>query len=60
MVGFDDLELAANHLVYPLTTMAQPKEELGIMAAEMLFQLINRKKIKSKVLDVSLVVRKTT
>ena len=30
------------------------------MAAEMLFQLINRKKIKSKVLDVSLVVRKTT
>ncbi len=60
VVGFDDLEMAANQLVYPLTTMAQPKEELGIMAAEMLFQLINRKKIKSKVLDVSLVVRKTT
>lgn len=37
VVGFDDVDLAA-HSVPPLTTMAQPKDELGRRAVDMIIQ----------------------
>ncbi|KKB80912.1 hypothetical protein VW35_01600 [Devosia soli] len=39
MVGFDDLAVAS-HYVPPLTTMRQPREAMGRMAAEALIDLI--------------------
>jgi len=42
LIGFDDIEVAA-YLPVPLTSVAQPKEEMGRVAAEMLFSRIEEK-----------------
>ena len=60
IIGFDDLEIAAKQMVYPLTTMAQPKERIGRIAARMMLDLFAGKSVTSQVLHVPLVVRKTT
>lgn len=60
IIGFDDLEIAAKQMVYPLSTMAQPKELIGRLAAQMLIDLFNGKNVKSQCLTAPLVVRKTT
>lgn len=60
VLGFDDLELAARQLVYPLTTMAQPKEQIGRLAAEMLLQLLHGTKTPPVMLTAPLIVRNTT
>lgn len=60
ILGFDDLELAAKQLVYPLSTMAQPKEQIGKLAAEMLLALLKKESVKSQQLSAPLIVRSTT
>ena len=60
VIGFDDLEIAAKQMVYPLTTMAQPKEQIGRIAAQMMLDLFEGKAVNSRMLHVPLVVRKTT
>jgi DNA-binding LacI/PurR family transcriptional regulator len=42
IVGFDNLRFV-EHLSVPLTTVDQPKQEMGRRAAEMLFERINTK-----------------
>lgn len=42
IVGFDNLRFV-EHLAVPLTTVDQPKQEMGRRAAEMLFERINTK-----------------
>lgn len=60
IVGFDDLSVAA-HYVPPLTTIRQPREELGRIAAGTLFDCIEGLRPKSPagriVLTSSLIVR---
>lgn len=60
IIGFDDLEIAARQMVYPLSTMSQPKEQIGRLAAQMMFDLLAGKSVSSRILSVPLVVRKTT
>jgi DNA-binding LacI/PurR family transcriptional regulator len=56
IVGFDDLPLASIAEV-PLTTVAQPKYELGELAAKKLCAWLRGEKVESEVLAPSLVVR---
>ncbi len=60
VLGFDDLDVAAYQLVYPLSTMAQPKEQIGELAAEMLFGILGGNEPEPSVLQAPLVVRSTT
>ena len=60
IIGFDDLEIAARQMVYPLSTMAQPKERIGQLAARMMLDLFAGKTVESQLLNAPLVVRKTT
>ena len=63
MIGFDDLGVAA-HYTPPLTTMRQPRELLGRMAAEMLIDVLedveHRRGPMRVVLNSELIVREST
>lgn len=61
VVGFDDIALASM-LTPPLTTVAQPKQEMGRLAAEMLLERIHDpdQAARKQVLDVELIVRGST
>ena len=61
IIGFDDIELA--QLVEPaLSTVSQPTFDMGSKSAELLLQLINGKKPRTKTVTMkpSLVIRGTT
>ena len=58
--GFDNLDIASEQLLYPLSTVAQPKEEIGRAAGEMILQLIAGKKVEPVILDAPLIMRRTT
>ena len=61
VVGFDDIELAA-YTMPPLTTIAQPKEEIGTGAAALLLERIRagRTDLRRVLLQPALRVRATT
>lgn len=60
IVGFDDIPLA-ECIFPPLTTVRQPAFEKGKKAASLLIQILEEKiKPKSQILDVELILRKTT
>ena len=61
IVGFDDIELAA-FSAPPLTTIAQPKLQIGTLAAELLLERVeqNRSKGRRVILAPQLTVRATT
>jgi LacI family transcriptional regulator len=61
VVGFDDVRLAA-FANPPLTTIAQPKYEMGVVAATMLLERIRNLEAPAqrKVFETSLVTRKST
>jgi len=60
VIGFDDIGLAS---IYnpPLTTIAQPKYDMGVTALNMLVDLINKKELKKKnvLIDPKLVIRES-
>jgi GntR family transcriptional regulator, arabinose operon transcriptional repressor len=60
VVGFDDLP-AASHLQVPLTTVAQPRDDMGFKSAHLLIDLIEGRitEYEKQVLPVSLVVRES-
>ena len=60
IIGFDNLDIAAEQLLYPFSTIAQPKEEIGRCAGEMILKLIEGKKVESQVLPAPLIIRNTT
>lgn len=60
VVGFSDVDMAANQALYPLSTIAQPKEETGRCAAQMLFDILNGKKVHNVSLPAPLVIRKSS
>jgi DNA-binding LacI/PurR family transcriptional regulator len=61
VIGFDDIRMAAytNPL---LTTVAQPKYEMGSIATTMLLERIHQQEMapRQKLLDTHLVVREST
>ncbi len=68
IVGFDDIDLA-RYFEPPLTTVAQPKQQMGSLAVEMVLQLVsnvqqadqaNQIEVKDCVLPSRLVVREST
>jgi DNA-binding LacI/PurR family transcriptional regulator len=59
IVGFDDLFLSS-YIDPPLTTIRQPKHEMGRQATEILFALLNEEKPKSRISIGTLVVREST
>jgi DNA-binding LacI/PurR family transcriptional regulator len=57
--GFDDLFLSC-YTDPPLTTIRQPKREMGLMAGEMLYQLLAGEKPESQITKGTLIVREST
>ena len=61
IVGFDDIHLAG-YINPPLTTVAQPKYELGVIAAQLLFARLAQPDLSPqyRLLQAQLVVRQST
>ncbi|MFD1880485.1 LacI family DNA-binding transcriptional regulator [Paracoccus pacificus] len=60
VVGFDDIELAA-HLIPPLTTVRQPKREIGRLAALAILALIEGRPVADHTtLTPELIIRQST
>jgi LacI family transcriptional regulator len=61
VIGFDDIDLTP-YMFPPLTTVAQPKHQMGVLATNLLFKRIQERDLSSRVhtLDVSLIVRQST
>ncbi len=60
IIGFDNLDIASEQLLYPLSTVAQPKEDIGRCAGKMILDLIAGKETKSQLLPAPLILRSTT
>lgn len=60
IIGFDNLEIAAQQLIYPLSTIDQPKEEIGRIAMKMMIDRLNGRPAGSRFLPASLILRSTT
>lgn len=59
VVGFDDIAMAAFSCP-PLSTVAQPRHDMGRIAVSMLLDLIASRGVESRTLKGSLVVREST
>jgi DNA-binding LacI/PurR family transcriptional regulator len=59
IVGFDDIELTLS-VVPPLTTVHQPRLQLGQLAMQMVFDLLDGQDVQDQLLPCELVVRQTT
>ncbi|MDW7670505.1 MAG: LacI family DNA-binding transcriptional regulator [Bacillota bacterium] len=60
VVGFDDIPMA-DYVTPPLTTIRQPAYEKGVEASKILVNYLkNNKPLKSKMLSLELIVRKST
>ena len=61
IIGFDNIELS-EILIPPLTTIAQPINDIAVQAINTLIELIDKKEVEDlhKVLPVSLVERQST
>ncbi len=59
IVGFDDNQIA-QYVTPPLTTVHQPKFELGQQGMRMLIDLIEEREVQSRMLPPTLVVRAST
>ncbi|MGN6358886.1 MAG: LacI family DNA-binding transcriptional regulator [Thermomicrobiales bacterium] len=59
VVGFDDLHLA-RYVTPPLTTIRQPKVDLGQQAMQLLLALLNNESVQDLVVTPSLVTRAST
>ena len=59
IIGFDD-QAASEFMVPPLTTVAQPSQEMGASASEAIIDLINRKTLQPKQFVVQLQPREST
>ena len=59
VIGFDDLFFASFSEV-PLSSIAQPKYEIGVRAAQKMLDLLDDKEVESEILEPSIVVRQST
>jgi DNA-binding LacI/PurR family transcriptional regulator len=59
IIGFDDIDMAA-YTMPPLTTIRQPRFELGQRAMHMMLNLLDGQEPDNQIIPVELVVRQTT
>ncbi len=59
VVGFDDIPFAG-YIDPPLTTIHQPKDEMGRLAMRMLLDLLDEKKVANVLVPGKLIVREST
>ncbi len=59
IIGFDDIDMAA-HTLPPLTTIRQPRFELGQWAMQMMLALLDGQEPPNRIVPGELVVRQTT
>jgi LacI family transcriptional regulator/LacI family repressor for deo operon, udp, cdd, tsx, nupC, and nupG len=59
VIGFDDIRMAS-YVTPPLTTIHQPKIELGHLATEMMLDLLQKRPVQNHVLQPTLVIRAST
>jgi LacI family transcriptional regulator/LacI family repressor for deo operon, udp, cdd, tsx, nupC, and nupG len=59
VVGYDDVELA-RYVTPPLTTIHQPKLRMGMIAMQMLLDILDGQPVQDQFLPVDLVVRAST
>jgi DNA-binding LacI/PurR family transcriptional regulator len=59
IIGFDDLDIAV-YTIPPLTTIRQPRFELGRRAMQMMLKLLDGEMPENQILPGELVVRQTT
>lgn len=65
VIGFDDIEMS-EHLIPPLTTIRQPRRQIGELAAGILLEMIDNATVEQsgegvgRVLPVELIARKST
>jgi len=59
VIGFDDIDMAA-YTIPPLTTIRQPRFELGRRAMRMMLALLDGQETENQVVPGELVVRQTT
>ncbi len=59
VIGFDDIDMAA-YTIPPLTTIRQPRFELGQRAMQMMLDLLDGQEPDNQILPGELVVRQTT
>lgn len=60
VIGFDDIEIAGCQIEHPLSTVAQPKEELGRLAFDALLELMTSGAARDRLMEPALVARSTT
>ena len=59
VAGFDDIEIAS-YVTPALTTVRQPRSQLGAFAMSMALNLLNGKQVHDQTLEGELIVRKST
>jgi DNA-binding LacI/PurR family transcriptional regulator len=59
VIGFDDIDIAA-YTIPPLTTIRQPRFELGQLAMRMMLGILDGQQAENKMLRGELIVRSTT
>ena len=59
VIGFDDIRMAS-YVTPPLTTIHQPKIELGHLATEVMLDLLQKRPVQNHVLQPTLVIRAST
>lgn len=59
LVGYDDIYFA-KYVDPPLTTIRQPKDEMGQLATRMLLDLVDGKSVENVILPGELIVRQST
>ena len=60
VIGYDNIDLAQIQSQYSLTTMSQPKREIGYAAFDVFMKLLRHEEAESIVLESTLVERSTT
>jgi DNA-binding LacI/PurR family transcriptional regulator len=59
VVGFDDIEPAV-YVSPPLTTVRQPRTQLGQLAMKMVLDLLDERAVQDQILNCDLIVREST
>ena len=60
VIGYDNLSIAEHQIIHSLSTIAQPKREIGIQAFDMLEAVLSGKQPEDLIMKPSLVIRATT
>jgi LacI family transcriptional regulator len=60
VIGFDDMDFAFLQGHQSLSTVRQPKEQLGMLAAEYLYWMVQGEEVPSLVLEPELVIRESS